>query len=306
MNQLSKDKISLWMHRNAREIDLARWKYHFENGSKKDVIEALLLYQNPDGGFGNAIDADNWNTNSLPYATLYVLNILKEIEFYDLSHPIYKKLCKYLDSESNFPSGCIFTVESNKDFPHANFYNYSQEYNNIESIGIFLGLSSFIIEHYRNSIIYDEILQTLNKYINLMFHDELGDMGPTGFITLVNAMKQVNLKGYDYQKLEERLNELVNKSIQRNPEQWIYYGYRPSDYIKASNSLFFLDNKDIVDNELDFLINTLPKNDVWPISWSWFDNNEIYPKESVISANWCKANKAIERCLFLKSFGRLS
>ena len=243
--------------------------------------------------------------NKISIDKLSLWNILKEIEFDDLSHPICKGLCKYLDIESNFPEGWIFTIESNNAFPHADFYNYNETYNKTESIGIFLGLSSFIIEHYRDSIIYNEIIATLNKYISLMYDDNLGDMGPTGYITLVNTMKKVNLQGYDYEKLENRLKELVNRSIQRNPHQWLNYGYRPSDYIKSQNSMFYFDNKDIVDVELDFLIDTLPENDVWPISWSWFGNNKLYPKESTISENWCKANKAIDRSLFLKNFDRL-
>lgn len=306
MKKLATDKVSLWMHRNAREIEIARWKYHFENGDKFDVINTLMLYQNEDGGFGNVLDPDNWNTNSLPYATLYALNILREVEFYDLSHPIYKGICRYLDVTSNFPSGWAFTLESNNDFPHASFYNFNEEYNKTESIGIFLGLSAFIIEHYRESIIYTQIKGMLGKYINLIFDNNLGDMGPSGYISLVSAMKKVPIEGYDYDKLEVRLKELVNNSIQRNPDQWQFYGYRPSDYIKSSNNIFYSDNKDIVDVELNFLIDTLPDNDVWPISWSWFENSALYPKEAAISETWCKAYKAIDKCLFLKNFGRLS
>ncbi|NLK95096.1 MAG: hypothetical protein GX275_07875 [Clostridiales bacterium] len=305
MKKIDIKKASLWMHRNAREIDLARWKYHFENGDKKEVIDALMLYQNPDGGFGNAIDPDNWNTNSLPYATLYAIDILGEIDFYDFKHPIYKGILKYIDKESNFPTGWVFTVESNQYYPHANFYNYNEEYNKTESIGIVLGLSSFIIEHYKESIIYNDVVNLIEKYITMMNKDNLGDMGPSGYIMLVKAMKNANIKGYDYDKLEMRLKELVNKSIQRNPEEWPFYGYRPSNYIKSKNSIFYLENRDIVDMELDFLVDTLPENDVWPISWSWFDNEELYPKESKISEVWCKANKAIQHSIFLRNFGRV-
>ncbi len=293
------------MHRNARQIDIARWNYHFENGDKNHVVETLMLYQNPDGGFGNALDADNWNPNSLPYATLYALDILKEIEFFDLGHPIYKGICKYLDVESNFPNGWTFTVKSNQDYPHANYYNFDEDYNKAESIGIFLGFSSFIIEHYKESAIFQSIIDSLDDYIGLIYQDNLGDMGPTGYIALVNAMKKEKLSGYDYNKLEKRLKELVYNSIQRNSEQWQYYGYRPSDYIKSKDSIFYLDNEDIVAVELDYLVESLPDNDVWPISWSWFDNNEIYPVESGISRIWCKANKAIERSLFLRNFERI-
>ena len=242
--------------------------------------------------------------NSLPYATLFVINILNDIEFHDMKHPIYLGIQRYIDTESNFPEGWTFTVTTNKDYPHANFYNYDENYNKTESIGIILGFCSFVIEHYRESKIYSEVLELAGTMLKKLYSDNLGDMGATGYISLVNAMKQGQIEGYDYDILELRLKELVNNSIQRNPEQWLYYGYRPSDYIKSKDSIFYQDNKDIVNIESDFLHDTLPENDVWPISWSWFQNNENYPKESIISGNWCKSIKAIERAKFLKNFVR--
>lgn len=52
--------------------------------------------------------------------------------------------------------------------------------------------------------------------IEKLYSDNLGDMGPTGYISLVNAMKYAHIEGYDYDKLELRLKELVNDSIQQN------------------------------------------------------------------------------------------
>lgn len=46
------ERTRAFILRNARPIDLAVFKYYFENGSKEDVITALSAYQNPDGGFG--------------------------------------------------------------------------------------------------------------------------------------------------------------------------------------------------------------------------------------------------------------
>lgn len=305
MKKVRLNQISFWIHKNARELEIAIWKYHFENGNKEDVVNALMYYQNEDGGFGNTVDPDNWNVNSLPYATLFVIKILNDIEFFNMQHPIYLGIKKYLDNESHFPNGWTFTVPTNKDYPHANFYNYDENYNKAESTGIILEFCSFIIEYYREAKIYSAVIELVDNLVEMLYSDNIGDMGPTGYIKLINVMKKVNFEGYNYDKMELRLKELVNNSIQRNTDQWPFYGYRPSDYIKSKDSIFYQDNKDIVEVELEFLFDTLPTNDVWPISWSWFDNNEKYPKESVISGNWWKAIKAIERVKFLKNFGRL-
>ena len=50
------EKARLFVYRNARPLDLARFQFHFENGSKEAVMNALLCYQNEDGGCGHAGD----------------------------------------------------------------------------------------------------------------------------------------------------------------------------------------------------------------------------------------------------------
>lgn len=303
MKKIRLISISNWMHRNARELELARWKYHFENGDKMEVVNALMYFQNSDGGFGNAVDPDNWNQNSVPYGTYFVLEILKEINFFDFNHPIYLGIKKYLDC--NFPEGWAFTIPTNQEFPHAAYYNYDAEYNKVESKGIIISFCSFILEYYKESPLYDQLLRIADEMVHGIYEENQGDMGPSGYVTLIHAMKKAGLPNYDYGKLEKQLNELVNRSIQRDPEQWLSYGYRPSAYIKSKDSMFYEGNEEIIEKELDFLVDTLPQNDVWPISWSWFENRDKYLKESSISENWCKAYKTIENVIFLKNFGRI-
>lgn len=57
------EKARKFVYRNARPLDLARWKYHFGNGSEKEVIEVLSAYQNEDGGY-----AVNWDWEDYPEA----------------------------------------------------------------------------------------------------------------------------------------------------------------------------------------------------------------------------------------------
>ena len=118
-------EVRNWMYRNARQIELVLWQYCFENGTKEAVVEALMFYQNEDGGFGHALEADNWNVHSTPITTNHALSILRQIEFYDMSHPIYKGIWKYLNSEKDLLSyGWRFTVPGTEEYPHAPWWNY--------------------------------------------------------------------------------------------------------------------------------------------------------------------------------------
>lgn len=58
------EKSQKFIYRNARPLELALWKYHFEKGNKSDVLNILSAYQNEDGGFAYGIEPDNWNVNS--------------------------------------------------------------------------------------------------------------------------------------------------------------------------------------------------------------------------------------------------
>ena len=53
-----------FIYKNARPLDLARWKYIFEGGGKEDVLTALAAYQKEDGGIGHALEPDCWNPQS--------------------------------------------------------------------------------------------------------------------------------------------------------------------------------------------------------------------------------------------------
>ena len=302
------NRIKTWVYKNARDIELSLWKYYFENGNKDHVISALSYYQNEDGGFGNSLEPDNWNPNSTPYTTLYAINILNDIEFIDLSHPIYIGILKYLYSEQDLMEyGWRFSVPTNDNFPHAPWWNFDEETNLTESIGVTTGLSIFVLKYAdRSSMLYQKVTALVKNLINnLLTGNNFGDMGIGGYIELLDAMKALDFGEYDYSLLQLKLNELVKNSIENDISKWQYYGVRPSNYIRSPQSIYYNENKEIVEKELEYLIETIPGNDVWGITWTWFDNNIKYAKEFAISENWYKAIKAIEKIRFLKNFGQI-
>lgn len=96
-------KARTFIYRNARPLDIARWQYHFEGGSKKAVLTALAVYQNEDGGFGHALEPDCWNPNSAPIQTWTATEILREIDFTDSTHPIIDGYCGIWQADRILP-----------------------------------------------------------------------------------------------------------------------------------------------------------------------------------------------------------
>lgn len=67
-----------FIYTNARLLDRKRFAFHFEAGSAEEVLDALKPYQNADGGFGNALEADMRCPQSQPVTTETALMVIRE------------------------------------------------------------------------------------------------------------------------------------------------------------------------------------------------------------------------------------
>lgn len=125
----TQQKARNFINRFARPIDLARWKFHFEGGTKDDVADALAAYQNEDGGFGHGLEADLFNPHSSPIQTCHAIEMLREIGYLEASHPIILGMLRYLDSGADFDeqhAQWLNVLPTNNDYPHAVWWHYGE------------------------------------------------------------------------------------------------------------------------------------------------------------------------------------
>lgn len=305
LSQEAYQEISKWVHRNARPLDLALWQYHFENGSKDAVISALTYYQNSDGGFGNTIDPDNWNPNSTPYNAQIIIKMLRQIDFTDVTHPIYKSIFRYLENtEHKAEYGWFFTIPSNDDYSHGCWWDFNAQTNTFQSIGTTASLCGFILRYgdsesklYKMAFSYAEML--IEK---LKSTTEYGDMGVLGYCELLEDIEGAGLMDcFDYAYLRGKVPCMVSDKIHNEKNNFMA---NPLEFVLSPNSRFYKENKDEVEAALDLIIDQRPELGVWDIPWEWY-NGDKYSKAFAISQNWWKSLKAIEKLLQLKSFGRL-
>ena len=312
MKKLSKKEfmeIDKWMHLNSRELELTMWNYHFMKGNRRAVLSALTHYQNDDGGFGNMLEPDSWNPNSSPYTTLNAINILKEIVFFDMNHPIYEGIIRFLDSGIHSSQlGWFFSIPFSGDYPHAPWWTYDEAANSYENIGVTAEIAAFVIGHLeKNTRLYAKALKyaymILKKIFTLSDH---GEMGIAGYCILIDTMQEAGyLEPSDFDKLSKKISSFVSTSIELDISKWDTHVIRPSRYIKSPQSDHYKNNKDIMQIELDYLLDAREHKGVWAIDWSWFDLNEKYPKEFAISENWWKGIGAIQNIMLLKNFDRV-
>lgn len=303
------NEIRIWFYRNARPLDLALWQYYFENGSQENVVDKLAFYQNEDGGFGSGVEPDCWNTESSPYATLAAINILGGIGLTESNHPMIQKILCYLESGTHCSEdGWFFVIPSNDNWPRAPWMSYDEELNKVQELGVTAALCAFILRFGdRQSKVCEKAFCFVDQILDRVgVVEDFGEMGAEGLGILAQSILECGLSSrFDCSVILKGQKDLVNRTIERDPEKWAEYTPRPSEFIWSPASPFYQGNEQIVEEELDYLIRTRIPGGVWNITWTWFRLEEQYSKEFAVSENWWKAVKAIEKINFLKNFDRL-
>lgn len=114
MNTL--DSAKTFLLNNGRLLERRLFSYHFEDGFREAVLNALRAYRNEDGGFGNALEPDKRTSNSQPIDQEIALRILDEV---GLNGDMVQSVCDFLTTITTHEGGVPFTFSSVKDAPHA-------------------------------------------------------------------------------------------------------------------------------------------------------------------------------------------
>lgn len=296
-------KAKTFIYRNARPLDLVRFQYHFENGSKEAVMNVLSYYQNEDGGFGHAVEADCWNPNSIPLHSNTASDIIREIDFEDRNHPVIQGLLKWYASKIHFNGKTwAMTVESNQQYPHAPWWHIGSisschtDYNGTAQI------AGFIVRYAeKDSELFQFGVRIAKEAITALSLQELTDMH-TGvcYLRLAELFEKAESTEYiPFQELKQHLQQCIHKMIEKDISKWNGYVCRPSHFIFSKNSEYYAEHKKIADYECQYIIETQLDDGSWNVPWAWND----YPEAWAISKNWWKGHIVIQNLLYLKGFG---
>lgn len=105
--------------RNARLLDRYRMDLLMtgSDSARMSTVAALRAYQNPDGGYGNALEPDLRTPLSQPQPAEYALRVLDE--FGRLPPDLVRPLCDWLLTVTTDDGGVPFVLPSARAHPHA-------------------------------------------------------------------------------------------------------------------------------------------------------------------------------------------
>ena len=299
---------SLWMKRNARPLDNARWEYFFEGKSKENVIQYLSAFQNEDGGFGHGIEPDFWNPYSSPMATWAAAQVLYEIGA-NKDEPIVQSMIAYLIKTSDAETGMWESVRpENNDYPHAPWWSWKEGVQKNWMFNPGAELAAYLV-HWAKDDEAEQIGWTsIEKAINHLMNKNEMDMHEVGnFQQLVQIMKQYedpfNEKiPFTLEEVTKKVLDLVENSFEKEPSRW-KTGYKalPVDFINHPSHPLYEKYESLVEENLKFFIEELLEEGAWDISWDW----GTYPKDFPVARRYWQGNITVNRYKLFKAFGYL-
>ena len=296
------DKAMKFIYMNARPLDLAIWKYHFENGSIEDILVMLKFYQNEDGGFGKALEPDSWDGNSSPAQTWAATEILREIGHTDKSHPIVQGILKYLESGKDFEGGFwCFTSKVPGEYPHAPWWQLDEKQKCSGSYNPTVSLAGFIIENAQSSSnLYKKAVEIVIRSAEDFIKGNITEMHTLRcFLQMFKSIERRDV--LDNQTLEAFRTKLllhIEKAIVTDSSKWNDYVCKPSFFIHSKDSAFYQGREDAVNSECRYILENQREDGSWDVTWDW----NCYPDYWPVARNWWKSHIIISNLLFLRNF----
>ncbi|NLK69479.1 MAG: hypothetical protein GX283_10035 [Clostridiaceae bacterium] len=258
--------------KNARPIDLAVYKYFFENGSNQRVIDELSKFQNEDGGFGNGLEPDFLNPNSSPIATNDAIITLYRTDALECDSDIVKGIVRYLKSHDSFDEDkkrWLFAIDSNKDYPHAIWWEKKDD--GISGFNPTISLATFMFCYGERTIFYEDIIRDGFKYLEDNT-DIKGDEIKCYLLSYELLKSHEISEIINLEDLKELISKRINDVICRDINKYgIEYVHAPSDFF-AGHYLEFITSEieHLVHAEKEILGKLQKEDGGFDIWWKWY------------------------------------
>ncbi|MFC5528263.1 prenyltransferase/squalene oxidase repeat-containing protein [Cohnella yongneupensis] len=287
------EQAKSFLYKNGRLLDRRRYEYHFEGGSAEAVIDALRAYQNPDGGFGNALEADIRCPYSQPVPIEMALHVMDEVALY--APDVLDGIIRYLRGITLPGGGLPFVFRSASEYPHMPWWKTDRDdVASINPTGLVMGLLS---KQTTNTAIFEEHWFLKNvAYVWSVIDNEQ----PSGYqdgihwiVFLQHAADQERALP-QLAKIDDWLQR--PETIERDTEAEGYV-HKVLDWAPARNSYAA---KAIAADDLNLHLEALVRQQQddggWPICWP-----TVSPGAETEWRGWV----TVERLKTLKSYGML-
>lgn len=286
---------------NARPLEAARFSHAFEGGSGQSVIRELQKFQNPDGGFGNALDPDLRAPESSALCTSIAFQVLRATQ--TTPDPKFtSSVIVYLLNNLNLEMGHWRIIPTSAELsPHAPWWRQTGR------DGVYDGFSlnptaeilGYLYDH--QELVPSRLLARLSDltthYVSNSERLEMHDL-----LCCLCLLKTPSLPSSMRTQLSGKLASLFDSAVTWDPSQWKGYNLRPLQAIDDPESSFLKGRQREVTANLDYEIQTQGDDGSWMPTWSWGNS---FPDDWLLAQRECSGVVTLEKLLLLQKFDRI-
>ena len=293
---MDKNKAIKYITKNARPLELAVFRYFFEEGSNKDVIDELSRFQNADGGFGHALEPDFFNPNSSPIATNDAIITLSRVNALDSTSDMVKGVVRYLESHDSFNEDkkrWLFAIDSNKDYPHAIWWEKKGD--GISKFNPSVSLAAFMVCYGKRTPLYEEIIKEAIEYLK---NGEISGDDVNCYLLAYELLTSNSINDIvDLNTFKALLCNAIENCICKDISKYgVEYVPMPSVIFTGKYTEFITPEiKSLIVAEKDILGKLQMEDGGFDITWKWYTP---YTDEYEQARNWWRPRITIEKLLF--------
>lgn len=290
-------KAEKFIEENARPLEKAIYNYYFGNGTGQQVVYRVMEFQNDDCGFGKAIEPDNLNPCSTPIATNDAVMTLFRVGALDVKSRITDRIVHYLSSRDGFDvekKRWLFAVESNKDYPHAIWWE--KQGDGIRAFNPSVSLAAFMICFSEDRSDHGITAAAFNALAGQedMIADDL-----KCYMLAYELMERHDIavigSGFDAKKLIcEKLEQVICSDTSKYATEYVP---KPSDFFCGMFGQFITDRiRPLIKAEREILGSIQLDDGGFDISWQWYTDYEEFGQ----ARDWWRPRVTLDKLLFYR------
>lgn len=296
------DEAKSFILNRGRPLERALCRHHFGGEPKEQVLLELEKFQNPDGGFGNALEPDLGAPESSALCTTFALDILSDLDFSSRETMIEKSVDYLLRTYDEEKRVWKIIPETAGESPHAPWWNQ----NGLEKkFGNFIEnprvkICGYLF-HYRELTQKDFRDGMLNRVFTYMESGEDKTFGDT-LKCYLGLWQSGNLPDDARVRLKQKLERMIPASVETDSSKWEEYCLKPVGAVKSPGSPFLHLIDQALEENLDYETRKQGRDGSWKPFWSWGD---AYPEDWQAAKQEWSAILTLDMLKILEAFRRI-
>jgi hypothetical protein len=304
LNASQFDQARNFLLSEARRLEMRLFEFHFDQNSSSQgkVFKELKNYQNPDGGFGRALEPDVRMGASSVVATKFALQILIDVGA-SMQERLVQDGIAYLLQAYDRSKG-VWPLVSNElmDAPHAPWWDAA----GLEKeFGSYLanpkaGILRCLLEY--SNLAPDELIEDVTRSVMAHLDTLPIQMNFFDAVSYLLLLQADALNEVHRTKLRAKLKKTGKVLVSSDPETWSDFAIKPLWLSPSPNAPLALVLDSEIKKNLDYEIDHQNRDGSWSPTWSW---GYSFPGAWQLAQQEWKGILTLATLRSLRDFGRV-